>query len=102
MTVGHLQAGTAHRNHCPRCLHSRHLDRSPGDRAADCGGIMDPIAIWVRHGGEWAVIHRCRDCGALSSNRIAADDNPALLVSLAARPLAHPPFPLEYLAEMTT
>ena len=31
------------RNHCPRCLCSLHLDVNPGDRAADCGGIMDPI-----------------------------------------------------------
>ena len=26
---------------------------------------MEPIAVWVRRGGEWAVIHRCRRCGAL-------------------------------------
>jgi len=23
-----------YRNHCPRCLHSLHVDESPGDRAA--------------------------------------------------------------------
>ena len=44
--------------------------------------------MWVRKGGEWALIHRCRACGALRSNRIAADDNPALLLSIALRPLA--------------
>ena len=93
-------AGTRHRNHCPKCLCSLHLDTLPGDRAADCGGIMDPIAVWVRNGGEWAIIHRCRTCGALSSNRVAADDNPAKLLSLAAKPLAAPPFPLERLEEM--
>ena len=36
---------------------------------------MEPIAVWVRKGGEWAIIHRCKRCGALSSNRMAADDN---------------------------
>jgi len=61
---------------------------------------MEPIAVWVRHGGEWAIVHRCRRCGALSSNRIAADDSPLALVSLAVRALAAPPFPLERLAEM--
>ncbi len=86
---------TEHRNHCPSCLHSVHLDVEPGDRAADCGGIMEPISVWVRRKGEWAVVHRCKDCGALSSNRIAADDNEALLVSLAMRPIAMPPFPLD-------
>ena len=53
---------------------------------------MDPIGVWVRKNGEWAIIHRCRICGELSSNRIAADDNPALLMSIAVKPLAVPPF----------
>ncbi|MCL2495614.1 MAG: RNHCP domain-containing protein [Oscillospiraceae bacterium] len=88
-------AGTRHRNHCPRCLCSVHLDEDiPGDRAAVCGGVMEPIAVWVRKNGEWALIHRCKRCDALSSNRIAADDNPLLLMSIAVKPLAMPPFPL--------
>jgi len=74
--------GTAHRNHCPTCLWSRHLDVDPGDRAS----------------GEWVLIHRCNGCGTLSSNRIAGDDNPLLLVRIAVKPLAQPPFPLDRLA----
>lgn len=93
-------AGSDHRNHCPNCLTSLHVDVEPGDRASDCGGLMDPIAVWVRKGGEWAIIHRCRRCGALSSNRTAADDNPAKLLSIAARPMGQPPFPIERMAEM--
>ena len=31
-------AGSDHRNHCPNCLSSLHLDIEPGDREADCGG----------------------------------------------------------------
>lgn len=88
------EAGTQHRNHCPQCLSSVHVDHEPGDRASLCRGVMDPIGVWVRKNGEWAIIHRCRACGALSSNRIAADDNPALLMSIAMKPLAAPPFPL--------
>lgn len=87
-------AGTQHRNHCPNCLSSVHVDNEPGDRASLCKGIMDPIGVWVRKNGEWAIIHRCRSCGELSSNRIAADDNPVLLMSIAVKPLAAPPFPL--------
>ena len=94
-------AGTQHRNHCPNCLTSLHLDNEPGDRAADCGGQMEPVAVWVRKGGEWAIIHHCRLCGKLTSNRIAADDNPMLLMSIAMRPLCTPPFPLERIEEMT-
>ncbi len=90
-------AGTQHRNHCPYCLSSLHLDDRPGDRAANCGGTMDAVAVWVRGDGEWALVHRCRSCGTLHSNRVAADDNPALLLSLAIKPLAQPPFPLSSL-----
>jgi hypothetical protein len=97
MTIVTAGAGSEHRNHCPNCLHSVHLDMKPGDRSADCGGLMEPITVWVRKGGEWAIIHRCRICGALSSNRIAADDNDMLLLSLAMKPIASPPFPLDRL-----
>ena len=45
-------AGSDHRNHCPNCLSSLHVDIDPGDREADCGGIMEPIAVWVRQGGR--------------------------------------------------
>ena len=93
--------GTAHRNHCPNCLWSRHLDeRSAGDRAADCGSLMEPIAITVRGDGEWVLVHRCTGCGALKPNRSAADDNPLLLLRLAVKPLAQPPFPIERVAEV--
>ena len=58
---------------------------------------MEPIAVWVRRDGEWAIVHRCRKCGALRTNRIAGDDNELALMSLAVRPLAQPPFPLDRL-----
>lgn len=87
--------GTEHRNHCPECLWSRHLDNSPGDRASGCGGPMEPIGLWVRGDGEWALIHRCRTCGEIHTNRIAGDDNEGALLALAILPLARPAFPLE-------
>jgi DNA-directed RNA polymerase subunit RPC12/RpoP len=93
-------AGSDHRNHCPNCLSSIHVDNVPGDRLGDCKGTMDPIAVWVRPNGEWAIIHRCRDCGRLRSNRIAADDNPVKLMSIAMKPIANPPFPIERMEDM--
>ena len=93
-------AGSEHRNHCPYCLSSQHLDNEPGDREAECGGVMEAIGVWVRKGGEWAIIHRCRICGHLSSNRCAADDNPLKLMSVALKPLGNPPFPLERIDEL--
>lgn len=94
-------AGSEHRNHCPNCLSSLHVDDAPGDRASECGGIMEPIGVWVRKSGEWAVIHRCRRCGTLHSNRAAADDNPMKLMSIALKPLTLPPFPIERIEELT-
>ena len=93
--------GTAHRNHCPSCLTSKHVDhRTPGDRASECHARMEPIAISVRGDGEWVLIHRCTGCGELDANRIAGDDNPLLLVRMAVKPLAQPPFPLEILSSI--
>jgi ribosome biogenesis GTPase len=56
---------------------------------------MEPITVWVKPNGEWALVHRCRECGALRANRIAGDDNEVILLSLALKPLARPAFPLE-------
>ena len=77
-----------------------HLDIEPGDRESDCGGLMEPVAVWVRNTGAWAIIHRCRRCGAFSSNRVAADDNPVKLMSIAMKPIGNPPFPIERMAEV--
>ncbi len=56
---------------------------------------MEPIAIWVRPTGEWALVHRCGTCHAVRVNRVAGDDSEPMLLSLAARPMALPAFPLE-------
>ena len=93
--------GTRHRNHCPTCLWSRHLDDDvPGDRDANCGSSMEPIAVSVRGDGEWVLIPRCTGCDELHLNRSAGDDTPLVLLRLATRPLAQPPFPLELLARL--
>jgi hypothetical protein len=56
---------------------------------------MEPIAVWVQPTGEWSLVHRCGTCKVAHVNRVAGDDNPFVLLSLAARPMAHPPFPVE-------
>jgi hypothetical protein len=94
--------GTAHRNHCPHCLWSRHVDDAPGDRemAELCGSAMEPIAVSVRDRGEWVLVHRCTGCGSVHLNRTAVDDSPLLLVQIAVGPLAQPPFPLDLLTRL--
>jgi hypothetical protein len=88
------RSGVVNRNHCPYCLHSRHLDLlRPGDRLAACKEAMAPIGLTLKRTrkkygfdrGELMLIHLCRACGKLSLNRIAADDdNERLLVVFQA------------------
>jgi hypothetical protein len=88
--VGPTLLGGKHRNHCPLCLHSRHVDdRRPGDRASTCRAQMAPVGRFDRPGGEPMLIHRCLGCGVERHNRIAADDNITLLTRL---PLQAPRF----------
>lgn len=94
VTVAQASWGTKHRNHCPSCLWSRHLDDEPGDRRCACREPMEPIAIEVRQDGEWAIVHRCRGCDTLRTNRIAGDDHELALLALALKPIASPAFPL--------
>lgn len=100
LDIGSAAPGTAHRNHCPTCLWSLHVDDVPGDRDADCDAAMEPVGITVRRNGEWTLVHRCRGCGTVHLNRIAGDDNALALMHLAVRPLAAPPFPLDRLNQL--
>jgi len=85
--------GTAHRNHCPRCLASCHLDKKfSGDRIADCGGCMRAIGLTFKEEGvdkyhnkkegELMIIHECIICGKISINRLASDDDEAKILFL--------------------
>lgn len=74
--VGTPISGGRHRNHCPLCLYSRHVDRSrPGDRLSDCRSMMQPVGLFTRGDGEQVLVHECRGCGVVRHNRVAADDN---------------------------
>jgi hypothetical protein len=72
-----------------------HLDIRIGDRRSGCRGVMDPIAVWVKEDREWALIHRCRKCGFIRANRVAADDSEPMLLALAVLPLSRLPFPAD-------
>ena len=100
MPVFAYAPGTKNRNHCPHCLWSIHIDIKPGDRMCFCKGKMEPISVWVKPNGEWLILHRCENCGIIKSNRIAGDDNEAMLISIAVKAIGSPPFPLEKLKIM--
>ena len=87
--IGPTVSGGRHRNHCPICLTSRHVDAGrPGDRASTCRALMAPVGTFFRRDGEQMVVHRCNGCGIARQNRIAADDNPLALLRL---PVVAPP-----------
>ena len=72
--VAPLESGS-YRNHCPFCLYSKHVDaEGPGDRAADCLGLMRPVELDQRSGKGWIVIHECEACGKRIPNKTAPDD----------------------------
>ena len=81
--IGPTVSGGRHRNHCPLCLYSRHVDLGmPGDRRCECRSLMEPIGLATRRNGEEVIVHRCLGCGAVRVCRVAADDHPMALEAL--------------------
>jgi predicted RNA-binding Zn-ribbon protein involved in translation (DUF1610 family) len=85
-------SGVGNRNHCPYCLASRHLDQfEAGDRLSACKACMQPVGLTFKRTakkytghqpGELMIVHCCEDCGDVSINRIAADDDTQLLLAV--------------------
>lgn len=69
-----LPSTSSCRNHCPYCLHSVHVDNNPGDRAANCGGLMVPEAVEYNSKKGYQVVHRCQKCGKRTRNILDFDD----------------------------
>ena len=88
-------SGGHHRNHCPFCLYSRHVDDcKPGDRMSDCccsmealGRFQRPIAvgagsrvqrqrrpaIWATHGVPADRLGLCRGVGVFHRKNLSRD-----------------------------
>jgi len=80
---GQFVSGNGYTNHCPACLWSKHVDVNPGDRAAGCGGLMEPVGAQQKS-GETILVHRCVQCGHIKRNRTAPEDNFSLLLNVMA------------------
>ena len=63
------------RDHCNHCLCSKHLDIFPGDRKANCGGVLEPIAIEKGNKDKLKIVYKCKKCGEVKRNIMADDDN---------------------------
>lgn len=75
--------GYSCRNHCPFCLHSKHVDVNPGDRQEECHGDLEPIDIEIV--AKSILLFKCRKCGAIRKNKAAKDDNMDLIIQLSAK-----------------
>jgi ribosomal protein L37AE/L43A len=73
--------GNGYTNHCPVCLYSKHVDIKPGDRLANCGGLMKPVRV---EGTEKAyrVLQRCLVCKYEKINKVAPEDSVEALVAI--------------------
>jgi hypothetical protein len=95
VTTAREVSGVNNRNHCPRCLWSKHVDEiKAGDRNAQCKSRMQPLGLTLKQiakrynreaQGELMLIHRCTGCGKLSINRIAADDDASVIYQVFNR-----------------
>ncbi|MFZ6020702.1 MAG: RNHCP domain-containing protein [Chloroflexota bacterium] len=92
VSINPILSSVSNRNHCPYCLWSRHVDLyAAGDRLSACKGNMKPIGLTFKRQrkkygsflqGELMLIHQCVECGAVSINRLAADDDTDRLLSV--------------------
>lgn len=75
--------GYSCRNHCNFCLHSKHVDKNPGDRQEECEGILEPIGIEIGNKKGYVIIFKCKQCGAIRKNKAAKDDNMEMIIKLS-------------------
>ena len=60
------------------------MDNNPGDRAADCGGMMEPLRI-EGSTGQYRIVHKCSVCGVERRVSASPDDNTDALLALASK-----------------
>mgnify|MGYP003297564404 CR=1 FL=1 len=51
------------RDHCNKCLCSKHVDKNPGDRDEDCHGLLEPIDVEINSKKGYVIIYKCKKCG---------------------------------------
>lgn len=81
---GYFMIGNGYTNHCPKCLYSKHVDVNPGDRAAECGGLMEPVCIEPEKGGQ-KMTHRCVVCGQEKKNKVAPEDDFEVILRISRK-----------------
>lgn len=77
--------GYSCRNHCPYCLHSKHVDKNPGDRQEKCHGDLEPVGLEINGKKGYVIVFKCKKCGAIRKNKMAKDDNMDLVIDLSSK-----------------
>ena len=77
--------GYSCRDHCPYCLHSKHIDKNPGDRQETCHGDLEPISLEIDGKKGYVIIYKCKTCGTIRKNKAAKDDNMDLIIDLSCK-----------------
>lgn len=79
---GNKVIGNGYTNHCPKCLHSKHVDINPGDRLCTCNGLMIPFEI-LQKNGEFIIVHKCKKCSFERKNKINEVDDYSKIIEIS-------------------
>ncbi|MDR0978584.1 MAG: RNHCP domain-containing protein [Lachnospiraceae bacterium] len=75
--------GYTSRNHCPKCLYSKHVDINPGDRAETCHGMLEPVGIEINPKKGYIIVSKCKKCESVRKNKAADDDDIEKIIELS-------------------
>jgi rubrerythrin len=73
--------GSGYTDHCPICLWGKHVDVNPGDRAAGCGGMMEPVRVYKKN-NIYVIEYICKNCGHQFRVRSAENDDFEILLKI--------------------
>jgi rubrerythrin len=78
--------GNGYTDHCPACLWGKHVDVNPGDRAANCGGLMEPISIDMKN-TKYTIHYVCMKCNFKFQVKSLPKDDFEVIIKLVSKPL---------------
>ena len=76
--------GYSCRNHCNKCLYSKHVEIKQGKRAEEGQGLLEPIRVEIKNKKGYVIVYKCQKCGAIRKNKAAKDDNMDIIIKLSA------------------
>jgi len=82
---GHKVTGDGYTDHCPKCLWGKHVDEEiPGDRAAECKGLMEPVGAEMKISDvRYQIKYKCTKCRHTFRVREGVGDDREKLMELA-------------------